>query len=177
MPQTQLQFHPSSLCGRRIRREKRFYATLKNPRSSLFHFLPRFSVERNNPHLLQLAMPLCDFLILWFYPQDEEKGMLLCDFSGVREIIISLDFPIFFFFFFRADQKMLLSDFLIFEILLDHIIIFFFYFVIPCYFWLIFEIFESKFFSFFFNLESIIIFPNWYILKRTSLLVSYLSKF
>lgn len=146
MPQTQLQFHPSSLCGRRIRREKRFYATLKNPRSSLFHFLPRFSVERNNPHLLQLAMPLCDFLILWFYPQDAEKGMLL-------------------------------SDFLIFEILLDHIIIFFFYFVIPCYFWLIFEIFESKFFSFFFNLESIIIFPNWYILKRTSLLVSYLSKF
>lgn len=177
MPQTQLQFHPSSLCGRRIRREKRFYATLKNPRSSLFHFLPRFSVERNNPHLLQLAMPLCDFLILWFYPQDAEKGMLLCDFSGVREIIISLDFPIFFSFFFFLERKrcyLVISWFLRFYWIIS---LSFFYFVIPCYFWLIFEIFESKFFSFFFNLESIIIFPNWYILKRISLLLSYLSKF
>lgn len=101
MPQTQLQFHPSSLCGRRIRREKRFYATLKNSRTSLFHFLPRFSVKRNNPHLFQLAMPLCDFLILCFYPgcgeRGREGGCYFVIFQTCERLLFLLIFRFFFF--------------------------------------------------------------------------------
>ena len=72
----QLQFHPSSLCGRRIRREKRFYATLKNSRSLPFSFLSfrDFPLKGIILTSRSLAMPLCDFLILWFYPQDAGKG-------------------------------------------------------------------------------------------------------
>lgn len=128
MPQTQLQFHPSSLCGRRIRREKRFYATLKNSRTSLFHFLPRFSVERNNPHLFQLAMPLCDFLILCFYPGcgegGREGGCYFVIFQACEKLLSLLIFR----FFFLECKKCYFVDFLIFEILLDYYLFFILWF-------------------------------------------------
>lgn len=82
---------PTNKAGKTFLRD-----ALKNSRSSLFHFLPRFPVERNNPHLSQLAMPS-----LWFFDfavlSRMQGRMLLCDFSGVREreIIVFLDFPIF----------------------------------------------------------------------------------